>query len=130
MKSIIRLLSDKKIILTIFLAVHLSGMIRLLLTGRESDHQNIPFEKLLLLKSGAFFIYALLAYFTLKDIKLVAWLMAAIIFLTGVVFTFAGVFRIEWHQYIVKAYFITSGIYFVFGSFLLIRKPVMKEGKF
>ena len=105
-------------------------MIWLLVTGRNPDNENIPYEKLLLLKSVSFLTYLLLVYLTLKNIKLVTWLMAAVLLLTGVGSTILGIFRIDWEQYVVKPYFVIMGLYFIFGSIALLRKPVIKEGRF
>ena len=84
MKRIIQIILDKKIVLSIFLAVHLLGVIWLLVTGENTENQNIPYEKLLLLKSFSFLTYVLLVFLTLKNIKLVTWLMAAALLLTGI----------------------------------------------
>ena len=130
MKSIIHIVLDKKVVLYIFLTVHLLGVIWLLVTGGYPDNENIPYEKLLLLKSVSFLTYLLLVYLTLKNIKLVTWLMAAVLLLTGVGSTILGIFRIDWEQYVVKPYFVIMGLYFIFGSIALLRKPVIKEGRF
>ena len=130
MKSIIQIVLDKKVVLSIFLAVHLLGVIWLLVTGGNPGNENIPYEKMLLLKSGSFLTYLLLVYLTLKNIKLVTWLMAAVLLLTGVGSTILGIFRIGWEHYVVKPYFVIMGLYFIFGSIALLRKPVIKEGRF
>ena len=130
MKIIIQIISDNRIVLFIFLAVHLLGVIWLLITGGTSENQKLSYEKLLMLKSASFLIYSLLVYLTLKNIRLVTWLMAAALLLTGAGATFLGIFRIDWGQYFVKPFFIIFGIYFIFGSIALIRKPEIKEARF
>ena len=87
----------------------------------------MSYEKLLLLRSASFLTYLTLAYLSYKGIKIVTWLMATILLFSGLGATFTGIFRIEWHQYFMKSHFLIFGIYYVFGSVVLIRDPIMRK---
>jgi len=74
------------------------------------------YNQLLGLKILSFIIYAVIAYFTYKGVKIVRWLMAAIVLLTGIHAAILGIFGIGWHQYFLKPNFIVFGLYFIFGG--------------
>jgi len=126
MKTFIQLISNKKHILFVFLSVHLINLIWLFITREASDYQGIPFLQMMTLRTVAIVIYAMLSYWALKNIKFVTWIMAVVILFTGVSLVLLGILKVEWHQYMVKSYFMIIGIYFVFGSISLIRKRSMK----
>ena len=69
----------------------------------------------------------IIAYLFYRGIKIFTWLMAAILLFTGIGATFAGIFKIEWHQYFTKSHLLIFGIYFVFGSVVLIRDARIRK---
>lgn len=120
-KRIVLFLSDPKTIMCIFLCISLIGIISLSLFRNLADNQPLPYNQLLGLKMLSFIIYAVITYFTYKGVKIVRWLMAAIVLLTGIYAAILGIFGIGWHQYFLKPYFIVFGLYFIFGGIVLFR---------
>jgi hypothetical protein len=105
----------------IFLCVSLVGIISLGLYGNSADIEYLSYNQLLWLKIFSFVTYAVIAVFTYRGVKIVRWLMAAIILLSGIRASILGLFRIGWHQYFIKPSFIVLGLYFIFGGIVLLR---------
>jgi amino acid permease len=55
--------------------------------------------------------------------------MAFILLFTGLGATFTGLFRDDWHQYIMKSHLLIFGLYFVFGSIVLLRNSLIQKEK-
>ena len=127
MKKFYKIISNKLTIFSVFLSLYLFGIIWLLFTGEADALDYMSTEKLLLLRLASFLTYLTLAYLSYKGIKIFTWLMAAILLFSGIGATFAGIFKIEWHQYVMKSHLLIFGIYFIFGSVVLIRDPVMRK---
>ena len=127
MKKFYKIISNKLTIFSVFLSLQLFGIIWLLFTGEADALDYMSFEKLLLLRSASFLTYLTLAYLSYRGIKIFTWLMAAILLFSGIGATFAGIFKIEWHQYVMKSHLLIFSIYFIFGSVVLIRDPVMRK---
>lgn len=125
MTTILRIISNKKTILSAFIFVQVFGLIWLVVSGKTSSHNYMSFDNFLLLKIATLLFYLLLVYLSLKNIKVVTWILAAILLYSGVGSSFIGIFRIEWYQYFLKAYFFIFGIYFIFGSVALIYNPTI-----
>ena len=120
-RRIISFFADPKTIMGIFLIISLIGIINLILFRNLAGNQFLPYNQLMGLKILSFVTYSVIAYFTCRGVKVVRWLMAAIILLTGIHATFLGIFGVGWHQYLLKPYFTVFGVYFIFGGIVLFR---------
>ena len=126
-KRIVSFLSDQKTIICIFLCINLIGIISICLFKELADNHPLPYNQLLGLKILSFITYAVIAYFAYKGVKIVRWLMATIVLLTGMHASLLGIFGIGWHQYFLKPYFTIFGLYFIFGGIVLFR---LKKNEF
>jgi hypothetical protein len=126
-KRILLFFSDTKTIMCIFLCTSLIGIISLCLFKNLAVNKPLSYNQLLGLRILSFLIYTVIAYFTYKGVKIIRWLMAVIILLTGIHASFLGIFMIDWHQYFFKPYFIVFGLYFIFGGITLFR---LKKNEF
>ena len=87
----------------------------------------MPYQQHLILKLLSFVTYAVLAFLTYKGIKLIRWLMAVLILLSGISMATGGLFIIEWDQSFLKPFTILFGLYFVFGGISLFRLKIIKS---
>ena len=125
MVRLYKIISHKLTIFAVFLSQYLLGIMWLLFTRDANALKYISYEKLLILKTASFFIYLTLAYFSYRGFKIVSWIMAVILMCYGLRAIFVGLFRIEWHQYLVKSHLLIFGIYFIFASVVLIRNSLI-----
>ena len=107
-----------------FLVVSLIGIINLCIFNESANNHPLPYNQLLGLKILSFITYAVTAYFTKKGVKLVKWLMAAFILLSGIHAAVLGIIGIGWHQYFLKTYSTVLGLYFIFGGIVLFRVSI------
>jgi len=129
MEKLYKVISNKLTIFTVFLSQYLFGIMWLFFTGESNALKYFSFEKLILLRVATFFMYLTLAYLSYRRFKIVTWLMAASILFTGLRATFVGLFRIEWQQYFMKSHLLIFGIYFIFGSVVLIRNSLIMKAR-
>lgn len=120
MNKIFSIILNKKCILILFLSNNLVGIFSSFLTGRASVIEYMSHVQLLVLKLVAFTIYLLLAYLSIRDFKVATWVIATLILLSGVGSALIGMFKIGWHQYLLKPYFVILGFYYIFGGVSLI----------
>ncbi len=126
-KKIFIFISDQRTILCTFLAFFLFGLISFVVDKDSGNIQSLPYQQHLILKLLSFFTYAVLAFFTYKGIKIIRWVMAVIILLSGIPMAAGGLFGIEWDQYFLKPFAIVFGLYFVFGGISLFRLKIIKN---
>ena len=117
----LQFLSHRLTILIAFISINVFGLLEFVFFKELAHDTPLPYEQYLLIKIASLTVYSIFAYFTYKDIKLIRWLMALIILLTGLIGVLMGVFKIDWHQYFLKPYFIIFGIYFIYGGMILFR---------
>jgi|GEM_PF-6979446 len=80
-----------------------------------------------MIKLITLFTYILLAHYTLKNIKIIVWLMAAVLVLSGVGATLFGLFSVGPNQYLLKIFCLIIGGYFVVGGIMLPKNRRIME---
>lgn len=110
--------------------MNLIGLLWFLMTGKSSASDYMTFDKQLLLKSGAFLIYLLLAYLSLRNIRFFTWLMVVILLFSGMGTAALGFLRVGWDQYFLKPYFSILGTYYIFGAAALIFYAAKRKERF
>lgn len=130
MNMVLRKILNKYFIISVFLNIYLLGILWLVFTGKSTHLEYMSYKQLLMAKLVSFGVYLSLAYLSLKNIKIVTWILAVLIVLSGTGATLLGVFRIDWSQFLMKPSFIVFGLYFVVGGASLIFQPVTNRKKF
>ncbi len=128
--KILIFISDQRTILGTFLAVLLVGLTSFVVHKDSGNIQSLSYQNHFVLKLLSFITYAVLAFFTYKGIKLIRWLMAVLILLSGISMAASGFFGIEWDQYFLKPFAVVFGLYFVFGGISLFRLKNVKSKLF
>ena len=72
-----------------------------------------------------FLLCCVLTYMALKKYKIIIWIMAIWIYVTGVSGFIAGVFFVSISQYLLKPFSILISAYFIFGGIILL--PLKRE---
>ena len=101
--------------------VYLLGIAWQFRLGLPEINISPSYENILFLKLAAFAVYIILAFLTLKNVKIAVWFMASVLVLSGLGISIFGIFAVGFNQYILKTLSIAIGIYFLAGGAFLPR---------
>ena len=114
-------LIETRTILSTFLIVYLLGIAWQFRLGLPEINISPSFENILFLKLAAFAVYIILAFLTLKNVKIAVWFMASVLVLSGLGISIFGIFAVGFNQFILKTFSTVFGVYFVAGGVYLPR---------
>ena len=130
MSRVLFILTSKKSFYIAFLLTYLISIAWLLFSDTSSALLYMSFNQALLIRVGAFLIYLMFSYLSVRNIKFATWIMVLVLLYTGLGNTALGLFRVGWDQFILKPYFIIFGIYFIFGAVTLIYYATKRRKRF